>query len=1591
MSENYSIVTDVNAGNSMAVLDQIINKIQQVDSAISKAGGQPLNINTDSASQGLSSFLNAEKGKFGNVGKEMGQSLQMGMQQQFGMAGGMATSFASALGPIGIAAGAAAVGVGVLAAASVNLAKDWQTMMAGVSKTTGVEGAELDALGSKLQEIRMQTGATAESITSAVVTAGSIGIPTNELAEFAQVALQMGSAFSMSSDEAASGIAAIGNSVKPASESWTEFANKAGSSINVLADTMRTSETQIITGMKHLSGTFGLLKPPEDTIPAWQALVATIQSLGLEGDSAGESLKDAATYITRNEKNKISDLLGITGEQLQLDVRSNAPELFQRIALAISNLPLEQQGEALKAFGQSGAQGIGMLMGDIDKTTGGFTKLGAAIKTSEGAWKDATSLSAAYGKSQATLDASLSKLTASLAVAGTKLGTVMLPAITAIVDALTFGVIAATQFGESIYGLASGAGAAISAAAGGGSLADVDKAFLGAMGIETTTEISAAEMGKQTASVYTDYVNQGIQAGNFDPITGKMKAVGAEAGKAAGDVFGEGFIQKLKDSKVSEQMGALLYDAAGNMQMSDTEALGILGSQQSSDDKAKTTILAKTAYALLENYSLQKLQRKTDEGGLLQIANSSGSIIKAESYTSDAELRKLTNSLEDAIEPSFLDMPKYMKGVAGEMSSTLEGILSDGVVEFTEKGQLEEYIKSLDALQVQSPVEFEAKGLTKIRDDLVKTAAGIPITLDTGEAEANFEVWLLEKADIFEAQWKNTGVMPLREEQRKRWEFEQTATPAQMKYLAGLDKAITSDEPGAVSGAKTYAKALLDSEPTLKKTTWATQELGSVQVETNQHFTVLNGTLVALDEAGQPLPGIFADTAVVLPALGQGILDLLVSVESAAARFNGIMLSGGNQQWTQSRISDNAFNNAYTGNIGTSLASTTGFNVAKVATESDFGGLLSGKLGMNIPKLGQVSKISAQTGGGLAFLGEKGEDEWVIPVSAIKGLWPQSAKVDMGSINYKPFLDYPAPEIRAPTSYRWSQYPNAPNVAEKNTDAIQTAWLSDKQLNSRDIYSGLLRDMQLASIGKSQVIPWFARGDLKQPSWWTEAATSLSPQHAANWAANKGGTVPSIGKDVADSSSVATVATKNGITVADAWSQLYGESFTEGCISTNAPDASLKFTPSASLVSEIGRTWGSDATAAWNQLYGEAFTEGCIGTNKPDALLKYTPSASMLEEAARAQGGAWGSQSVRSIGGSGGSVKAVKLLGDIEKNTAASDERLAQSVNILANGIFETQGSLKNFPSIGGGGQALVVTGLSKEGYLATYDPRTDTCEGLSFVAPDASLKTTDKFYLGLTQNSPYRSEDKAAGYGWSNVAQPMNEADAQLMKISEQSYKEQQQTSKETAKVEKNTRELSADMKASMAGKGYDSSGALVAMGGGGGGSMLWNGQQNWGAGSFGGTSVSGMGGWVGTGATQSGWGAQASSGKSGSFGGSSGWGSVQWAKGGIYDDPMYFMDGNGNPNIAFEAGREAFVPISDRAAGRRILPQVMRELGVRQFARGGFAGSGGSISTAIGPSIGNITVINQGDRPVDEARLAREIIAKIAKKDVLARKRRG
>jgi hypothetical protein len=69
--------------------------------------------------------------------------------------------------------------------------------------------------------------------------------------------------------------------------------------------------------------------------------------------------------------------------------------------------------------------------------------------------------------------------------------------------------------------------------------------------------------------------------------------------------------------------------------------------------------------------------------------------------------------------------------------------------------------------------------------------------------------------------------------------------------------------------------------------------------------------------------------------------------------------------------------------------------------------------------------------------------------------------------------------------------------------------------------------------------------------------------------------------------------------------------------------------------------------------------------------------------------------------------------------------------------------------------------------------------------------------------------------------------------------------------------------------------------------------------------------------------------------------------AKGGIVDSPTWTLYG--------EAGREAFIPLDDKAAGWDILRQILPEFGIQPFAAGGIVGRGSSnitINTTTQPS---------------------------------------
>lgn len=981
--------------------------------------------------QARSQATSAASGIENDFKKGFGSGLQSSVSGITASMGPLGSAISGVSGGLGLAATAGLAGVaalGALGAASVQTAANWESLMAGISKTTGVEGAGLQQLSADLQQIRMETGATAEGIAGAVTAAGSIGIPTAELAGFSKVALQMGSAFSMSAETASTSMGKIGNVIKPAEMSWTEFATKAGSSINVLADSMATSEEQILTGMTHLGAVMGMLKPPEDTIPAWTALVATVQSLGLSGDQAGEAIQDALTYAAKNASSKdlgidVAGLLGISGEQLQLDLRSNAPEVLQNVARAIAALPLDKQAAAMAMFGSTGSKAIALLMGDLNKTTGEFDKLGTAIDGSNKAWEEGSSLSGAYAKSQENFNAATGRLSASLDVAGQKLGTVFLPALTSVVNFLTDGVGVAIEFGEGL------ADAFAPITAIGGELLDpenwmgtpsdfvenLDDAFLSALGLD---------IGEKVEDSTTTGTEKGMEAGS-EAAKGKVGDAVEEAVKVGVNDGFDTAKDALKKAGISEQLAG--YMAA--FDMSDAEALAAINRQSS---HVKDTVIDTNVALQGQEYIIRNIA--TTQGSYYKLLSSSGAYIGGTGLMDTGALGSFNPTRwalsllpkQSAILDSYLTFSKNIEGEIHDAGEYISQTYLDGMNFDTTT--IADSIYNLKMLEFYDPEEAKAQGVDAATDymtsliqavseydaakaeyiaepndaemkakfeaslaklDGIAKANPLKLKVDMDSVEVDFEVWLQEHGDLFVAQWENTKVMPIREQQfqRQQWELEaEKSNPNALKYLQLIDKAITSDEPGMVSGLYVYTAALLNAAPEIANTAWFTQELGSAQSELSQHVVNVNGTWIALDENGKALGETYLDTTIAAKGANGGLIRLQTETIATADAMASAARAAGSL--------DSVFGN-YALSLRSNAAQSAQYDYlgsgGRTSWSNVFGNYTSQ---FSLPKFAEGAHVTGPT---VALVGESGP-ETVIPDKYLQsggystGFYPSTQK-----------------------------------------------------------------------------------------------------------------------------------------------------------------------------------------------------------------------------------------------------------------------------------------------------------------------------------------------------------------------------------------------------------------------------------------------------------------------------------------------------------------------------------------------------------------------------------------------------------------------
>lgn len=1070
---------------------------------------------------------------FGGIGRQAGSQYATSFMAGLGPIGGAASDLAMAIGPIGLAAGVAAAGIALIGAKSVQAAAAWESMATSIGRTTGLEGKNLTSLMDSLQELRMEMGITREAAAGLVEQAGSIGVGQawldkgdivaykNELLDFARSTAMLQGAWGMSAEATSAGIGKMGSvtigawnaqrrAMGEQELSWSDYAESVGGKVDSLANTMGSSEEEIVTAMRNASSAVASFAPTEDTYGKWLALSSFLIDTGASAGEAGTQIERMAKGAKQHGA-ELAQIVGMDNAQFQEALKNDFVGTFQAIAEELAAMPETDRPDMIKLLGIEGSGAIDKMIADV-KT--GVNKLNKAIKL------DPSNITEGFEKVADDANTAFARIGQAAQVSFEQLGGVILPIVTDIANAVADAWQGANEAGRELW------------KAGGGIVSNLLQGNLGDVTINGEMyNVSLSGIRKKTAEEIAAGAKEGADEAS------------SEVAESLTSDISEKVASELEEAakEFDAKQEAYIKSHPGGMSVVGGKIIGGADDFEKTYEESWTKVLT----TFPDKYSMQKMVKTTGQSsGYLALLDEAGEEIRriafgAKSGYSDSAAAE--REMEDIIKPVILDMPKYLKSVSSEMSGVLEDIVEDGVVTpLSERPLLEGYLETLKGLEKEYPIEFAASGLDKIASDIQATLDGRAFSIDVkpevDEFVANFALWKKDNAALYEKIYATTGQIPTSSVQEERYKYEQALaeegserSQSILRWLEEFDSALESND---VSSLVPIYETLLDYDPDLANQKWFTQ-LG----ETG---TILSQKMMTAGDSAQTLGGKFLDVASTMEAVNGRLMSLLSEARGIA----------GMASWKQTVSQVNS--------SGRRLDVPASLTAAKTDTSykiSQFPGKL------NIPKLAEGGKV---TQGGLAWIGEAGP-EIVIPEEDIKGLYPQSANVDKGSMSYltsgRYFEDYPY-EIHS-ESYKRGSFPNAPPVL--TTGDMPVSWLSDQQTTGNEWISGEIRAAQLAAMGL------------------TEENVLKTPKVA------------------------------QALTNRDVWNAIYDNDGT--CIAFVEPDPSLNFTPGADYMPG-GKRWGN-LDLPLGSYYGgsSSFHGGGVAATTPGGWLSgksSTPATSTI-------------------------------------------------------------------------------------------------------------------------------------------------------------------------------------------------------------------------------------------------------------------------------------------------------------------------------------------------------------------------------------------
>lgn len=322
---------------------------------------------------------------------------------------------------------ALAAGYGLAAKAAM----DWESAWAGVTKTVDGSASEMAQLQAELRGLANTLPATHEEIAGVAEAAGQLGVKRADIASFTRTMIDLGETTNLSADEAATGLAQLGNvmGVMPSQ------ASRAGSALVALGNAGASTEQDILAMALRIGGAGRTIGLTEAQV---MGFASALSSVGIEAEAGGSAISrvfvDMAQAVDKGgtQVEKFARVAGMSVDDFSTKFRTDAAGAVTAFVEGLGRVE-SSGGSAFQTLENLGLSEV-RVRDTLLRAANASDLLRSSLDLGTKAWGDNSALTDEAAKRYETAESKIKMARNQLNNAAIDVGAVVLPAFASLAE-----------------------------------------------------------------------------------------------------------------------------------------------------------------------------------------------------------------------------------------------------------------------------------------------------------------------------------------------------------------------------------------------------------------------------------------------------------------------------------------------------------------------------------------------------------------------------------------------------------------------------------------------------------------------------------------------------------------------------------------------------------------------------------------------------------------------------------------------------------------------------------------------------------------------------------------------------------------------------------------------------------------------------------------------------------------------------------------------------------------------------------------------------------------------------------------------------